>query len=301
MRRFIVEERPSEDGLFRLSGKDFRYLARVLRLGSGDRFRALFPSGEESVAVIVSVGPSSLAAQVERVAPEPAIARPEAAPGLCEAGAEGLEAERAADASRRAALPALPPLVLLQALPKGQKMDLIVRQAVEAGVACIIPFVARRSVSRVESPSPPPPQPARWERIAKEARQQSGSDIATVVAAPTSLEVALERWEAISRERGGGVGILLHQDPLAQGTLHGYLSGDPHAVALAVGPEGGFAVLEAETLMAAGFAPTLVGANVLRTETAALFAIAAVQTVLLEKASWMLKTPSSPASRESLS
>jgi 16S rRNA (uracil1498-N3)-methyltransferase len=67
---------------------------------------------------------------------------------------------------------------------------------------------------------------------------------------------------------------------------------------LAVGPEGGFAALEAEAFMAAGFAPTLVGANVLRTETAALFAIAAVQTVLLEKASWMLKTPDSPASRE---
>lgn len=258
----------------------------------GDGFRALLPSGREATAVIRSVGPASLVA---------VIAQDEGENGSRTAAAdqhrldEGLEAERAADASRRAALPPLPPIVLLQALPKGQKMDLIVRQAVEAGVSLILPFAAERSVSRIASPSDAEAKRDRWQRIAREARQQSGSNVATEIASPVPLDAAIDRWGAFAQERGGGVALLLHQDPLAQGSLHGYLSDDPLAIALAVGPEGGFAAVEVEALVAAGFAPTLVGANVLRTETAALFAIAAVQTVLLEKASWMLKTPDSSA------
>lgn len=292
MRRFILGEGPSQDGLIRLSGKDFRYIARVLRLGVGDGFRALVPSGAEVTAVIRSVGPASLVAFVAPVGREGLPTATADRPWLA---GEGLEAERTADAIRRASLPTLPPFVLLQALPKGQKMDLIVRQAVEVGVSLILPFVAERSISRLSSRSDAEAKRDRWQRIVREARQQSGSNVATEIAAPVGLEAAVDSWKGFSQERGGGVAFLLHQDPLAQGSLHGYLSGDPLAIALAVGPEGGFAAVEVEILTAAGFVPTLVGANVLRTETAALFAIAAVQTVLLEKASWMLKTPDFPA------
>jgi 16S rRNA (uracil1498-N3)-methyltransferase len=91
------------------------------------------------------------------------------------------------------------------------------------------------------------------------------------------------------------VGIFLHQDPLAQGTFHGYLGVGPDALALAVGPEGGFSPLEVEQLVSTRFLPALLGANVLRTETAAIFALAAVHAILLEKASWIPKTPDSPA------
>lgn len=278
MRRLILDEGPSPDGLVRLSGKNFRYVARVLRMGPGDSFRALLPSGQEIAVVIQTVGPSILVGSVD-----------------ASEDARGIGLERAGDELRRAVLPVLPPLVLLQALPKGQKMDLIVRQATEAGVSLILPFVSERSVSRVDGGADAESKRQRWERIVREARQQSGSDIPTLIVAPASLEESLEGWRAFAEERGGGIGIFLHQDPLAQGTLHGYLSGGPFAVALAVGPEGGFSAAEAEAFMAAGFAPSVIGANVLRTETAALFAIAAVQTVLLEKASWMLKTPDSPA------
>jgi len=90
------------------------------------------------------------------------------------------------------------------------------------------------------------------------------------------------------------VGIFLHQDPLAQGTFHSYLGLGPDAVALAVGPEGGFSFMEVEQLVSARFLPALLGANVLRTETAAIFALAAVHAILLEKTSWIPKTPDSP-------
>jgi 16S rRNA (uracil1498-N3)-methyltransferase len=274
----ILSEGPSPDGLVRISGKDFRYIARVLRMGVGDRFRAVSPSGRELSIIVVSVGSGTLVGSTDVSGPE-----------------TGIDVERSLDIGRRSMLPSLPPIVLLQALPKGQKMDLIVRQATEAGIALILPFTSERSVSRPESGRDAQSKRERWERIVREARQQSGSDVSTAVAPLCDASTAMATWKTFRRERGGGVGILLHQNPLAQGTLHGYLSDDPPAVALAVGPEGGFSATEAEEFMAADFAPVLIGANVLRTETAALFAIAAVQTVLLEKTSWMLKTPCSPA------
>ncbi len=277
MRRLILEDRPDEGGRFRIDGKDARYLVRVLRMGPGDSFRALLPDGREERAEIVSIGKNDLEALLR---PDPAAA----------------DASFRADADRRNALSRLPPFVLLQALPKAQKMDLIVRQAAEAGVALIIPFTAERSVSRPEEGKDGERKRERWERIVKEARQQSGSDVATQVRAPTTLTRALAEWREFACERGPSAAIFLHQDPLAQGSMHGYLSGDPRAVAVAIGPEGGFSPAEADELAAGGFLPALLGENVLRTETAAVFALAAAQVIILEKESWIPKTPCSPES-----
>ena len=276
MRRLIVNNAPDEDGLLRLGGKEYQYLVRVLRMAAGASFRVLLPDGREALAEIAAVDSSTLTARV---------------------AADALEADvsRVADLARKTASRPLPPIVLIQALPKGQKMDLIVRQATEAGVSLILPFIAERSVSRPEPGSESERKRDRWERIIKEARQQSGSDVETDIREPLSLKEALAAWNAFAAGRGESVGILLHQDPLAQGSLHGYLSGDPQAIAVAVGPEGGFSTSESKALTNARFLPVLLGSNVLRTETAAVFALAALQVILLEKESWIPKTPCFPA------
>lgn len=275
MRRLILAVPPDEGGRIRLRGKDGRYLSRVLRLGPGDSFRVLLPDGREAQASVLSAGKDIVEAAVAREA--------DAAASLV------------ADRKRKAATVRTPPIVLLQALPKGQKMDLIVRQATEAGVAVIIPFVSDHSVSRPEE-ADASRKKERWERIAKEARQQSGSDVPTEILAPRGLREALDAWRGFAEPRAPAAAIFLHQDPLAQGSFHGYLSGDPAAVAVAVGPEGGFSRSEAAALADAGFLPALLGENVLRTETAAVYALAATQVILLEKASWIPKTPTSPES-----
>lgn len=274
MRRLILESPPDADGLLRFSGSDFRYLARVLRKAPGDTLRVLLPGGAEALAEVVSVDSKTLTAAV----------RP------------GANAEAAVDAQRRSALASGPPLVLIQALPKAAKMDDVVRQATELGAALILPFVSERSVSRPEPGRSAEGKRERWMRIVREARQQSGSDVPTEVREPTPLRIALAAWAEFSRSQGGGVGIFLHQDPLAQGSMHGYLNGGPQSVALAVGPEGGFSESETAAFSAAGFLPALLGVNVLRAETAAVAALAAAQVILLEKTSWMPKTPDSPAS-----
>jgi 16S rRNA (uracil1498-N3)-methyltransferase len=77
--------------------------------------------------------------------------------------------------------------------------------------------------------------------------------------------------------------------PLAKEGFHLYLETMPKLIALAAGPEAGFAPEEEDAFTAAGFRPVSLGPTVLRTEHAALYAIAAVRTLLVERDSWTLK------------
>jgi 16S rRNA (uracil1498-N3)-methyltransferase len=167
-------------------------------------------------------------------------------------------------------------------------MDLIVRQAVEGGMTEIVPFAAAHSVPRLADGG----RLERWRRIVKEARQQSGSPIATEVRAPCDVAGLLAYWGELRSRYPKAVGIILHppreagDDPLEQGTFHGYLDTNPDLVAAAIGPEGGFSPEEAAEFTAAGFKALTMGGTVLRTETAALYAGASIRIILLERASW---------------
>ncbi|AEJ18406.1 RsmE family RNA methyltransferase [Gracilinema caldarium] len=268
MRRLILTEAPGTSGILNLGSREYRYLVRVLRLEAGDHFRALLPNGTETLFKIIEIGKTSLkAAIIDELGVIPDSAR--------------------ADQKRREILPPVPPIILCQALPKGQKMDLIVRQATEAGVSHIIPFVSQHSVPRLDMTASQQ-KLERWNRIIKEARQQSGSDVETQIHPITDMAGMFVFWNTLQQKTLNCRALLLHQDPLAKGTLHGYLEGSVESVLIAVGPEGGFSEDEANQCIAQGFKPLLLGMNVLRTETAAIFATAAVQVLLLEKASWNL-------------
>jgi 16S rRNA (uracil1498-N3)-methyltransferase len=275
MKQFILPSPPDSHGIIRLSGKDYHYLVRVRRLREGAVFNALLPGGEE-VRVLVQ----SLA-------------------GGCLMG-ECLPAALINESS-------LPPIFLFQALPKGAKMDLIVRQAAEGGINGIRPFVSDYAIPKLAASGDPARSSAdrveRWRRIIKEARQQSGSSISTEIAPPCTVEALLDQWGDMQAQHKRPLGIILHQDPmgpspqgtnspLAQGGFHDYLSINPDLVALAIGPEGGFSPDEVSRFLAAGFNPLVIANTVLRTETAALYAAAAVRIILLENTTWTLTTPS---------
>jgi 16S rRNA (uracil1498-N3)-methyltransferase len=166
-------------------------------------------------------------------------------------------------------------------------MDLVLRQAAETGVARVIPLATRRSVARqVEGREES--KLVRWERIVREGLQQSGSAIATKVEEPVDIAGLPGRLQ-----RGGGSGtekalwLFLHEAPLAEIGLHGYLDCAPEEIVICIGPEGGFAPDEVEALEKAGFRPLLLPGAILRTETAALYAIASVEIILAERSSWI--------------
>lgn len=176
--------------------------------------------------------------------------------------------------------PRQPAIQLLQCLPKGRKMDLIVRQAVEAGVESVVPVVSERCVV---VPDEAPAKRERWVRIAREALQQSGKLRLPSIQEPTPLARAATLGE-------GDIGLLFHEEPLGAASLHRVLAGTPPGsrICLLIGPEGGLSPREVESLVGAGFRPVFLGETILRTETAALYAVAAVRTILREMGEWTL-------------
>ncbi|MDR1319040.1 MAG: 16S rRNA (uracil(1498)-N(3))-methyltransferase [Treponema sp.] len=277
MKRFILSGGPDKNGKIRLEGRDYHYLVRVRRLAPGEIFPALLPGGGEVLVRVLSSDGGVLT-------------------GDC-LSAESAGAAQSPGKGRDAQTPdsgALPPIILFQSLPKSEKMDLIVRQAAEGGLAEIVPFSSEFSIPKIKNGGEkkgPPARQARWERIVKEARQQSGSSVATAVRPPLGIDALFAYWEDLKSAHPGALGILFHHMPLENASLHGYLEKDPEIVALAIGPEGGFSPAEAERFLEAGFKPLTLGGSVLRTETAALYGAAAIRIILLEKNSWEIRCP----------
>jgi 16S rRNA (uracil1498-N3)-methyltransferase len=156
-------------------------------------------------------------------------------------------------------------VTLAQAVAANDAMDFAVRKAVELGAAAIQPLVTERS-----APLPPGERGdkrlAHWRGIAVAACEQCGRNRVPPVAAPLPWRDWLAGWN--------GRGVVL-----APGAAHP-LASLPAAtgpVALAIGPEGGFTVRELDAARAAGFDAVSLGPRVLRTETAAVAALAALQ------------------------
>lgn len=160
-----------------------------------------------------------------------------------------------------------PPLSvrLIQGLPKGEKMDLILQKGTELGVSHFTPWLAARTIAR-----PTGDRQAgrlkRWERIVREAAQQSQRSFLPQVDAPRSGHTAFEATEQLKL-------VLWEQESLP---LSEALPANPPAdVAIVVGPEGGLAEDEVARARRAGFVPVSLGRHILRTETAG-FAVVAI-------------------------
>jgi len=261
LKQFVLNSKPDKNGHLRFEGGDYRYLARVRRLAPGEYFPALLPGADSSVSVkVLSVDNRVLVGEIS----DEKSGRPESS------------------VSKNS----LPPMFLFQSLPKGEKMDIIVRQAAEGGIEQIVPFMSEFSEVKSKNSWH---KFTRWERIIKEARQQSGSLTATVIRQPVSIDGLFAFWEELNARNSGVLGLLFHHFPLANTSLHEYLYKEPGIVALAIGPEGGFSDSEAQRFIAAGFKPLTIGETILRTETAALYAQAVVRILLLERDSWEMK------------
>ena len=247
MRQYLLPASYAGQPTLTVRGNDWRHLTRVLRLRVGDTLAARDVHGRRYRMRIGRLGRTSC--NIELV------------PEETQAGEAG------------PAAPSGPRLTLLQCLPKGRKIDLIVRQATEAGVSRIVPVLSERSLGTAGEE-----RGARLRRIAEEAMEQSGRDRLPDIDDPRPLaSIARDRWET---------GILFHEASAGAVPLHRLLAHGPTEVCILIGPEGGFAPAEVEVLAAAGFRIAHVGETVLRVETAAIYAIAAVMTILQERNDW---------------
>jgi 16S rRNA (uracil1498-N3)-methyltransferase len=160
-------------------------------------------------------------------------------------------------------------VTLAQAISSGDKMDLTLQKATELGIARIQPLESERSVVRL-SGDRAEKRVAHWQGVVIAACEQCGRNKIPEVAPIRRFHDWLGDSDAS--------GLRLMLSPGAAQGLRG-LPKPEHPVTLLIGPEGGFS--EAETLSAqhSGFTPVRLGARVLRTETAALAALSAMQTL----------------------
>jgi 16S rRNA (uracil1498-N3)-methyltransferase len=251
MRVFILPKDPPFEQFIDLTGEDYHYLARVRRVKVGERFPGSDSRGGRWLCTVVCIAPSTLRLRLEEAA---SVAGPEQQS-----------------------------IQLIQCLPKATKMDLIVRQATEAGVRRVIPVFSRYSQVGLGGLREAEKKLERWRRIARQAVQQSGAPRPPDIEAPRELESLLE---GLNQVEDGEVRLFFHQDREGADTLHRCLSKSVKIITLVVGPEGGMSREEVELLRTKSFVPITVGHTVLRTETAALYAIAAVQIVMHERNAW---------------
>jgi 16S rRNA (uracil1498-N3)-methyltransferase len=161
-------------------------------------------------------------------------------------------------------------VVLLQGLSARERMDFTVQKAVELGIAEIFPIEMRRSVMRLAEE-----RAARrvehWQNLAVAACEQCGRNRVPDVH-PVS---ALPDWLGAHSAAPGEQRLILSTS--ADRRLRDLPA--PQALLLLAGPEGGFAPEELEMAQACGFVAVRLGPRVLRTETAALAALAAIQAL----------------------
>lgn len=239
MRRFWVEPEALDRSPVLFGPREARHMARVLRLRAGGRVIAF--DGRREVEVII-----------ERVDEEGVTARLD---GVVRPARRPVE------------------VVLLQGLPRGPRMDLVVRMGTEIGLAAIYPVLAARSV-----PDPGSGRLARWRRVAQQAARQCGRGDLPEIHPPAALDRALEAlgptdlfvipWEGERRP----IGEVIAGRPFAR-------------AAVLIGPEGGLTAEEVAAARAAGGATVSLGDLVLRTETAG---IATAAMLLYER---LLRTP----------
>lgn len=231
--RVYVDAALNPGALIELPPVGAAHLAKVLRARSGDALVLFNGDGREFAATIESVRGSRVSAAI----------------------GEGLAIERESPLA----------VTLVQCVPRGDRMDLVVQKTTELGVSRIAPVLSQRSVVRLDSHQSDS-KAAHWRAVAISACEQCGRNRLPLIDAPRPLIAHLAD--------APGIGARLLLDPDAAGPLPPI----EHSVEIAIGPEGGFSDEELEAFRVTGFVGVRLGPRVLRTETAAIAAVTWLQS-----------------------
>lgn len=235
MHQFFLNEPLNDDALSAplvLSRKEYQHLF-VLRLREGEQFVFADGCGREHVFEVVASDKNTITAKcVETRASENELA--------CR-------------------------LVLLQGLPKREKLEFIIQKSVELGAHDILPVMMARSNVRIDEKKTER-KAERLHEISKSAASQSKRGIIPEVHGVQAFASALD---AVS---DADIKLIAYEDETSRGTLSALLPQLPQAkkIAILVGPEGGISDEEWQQAKAHGFQSVSLGKRILRTETAGL-------------------------------
>lgn len=243
MHRFFVPKEAINDGQAAIRGEELSHLSKVLRLTVGDPLAIFDGKGHEYQGKIKALTKDEAVVQVT-----------ESLPVSTESSLE---------------------VWLVQGIPKGEKMELVIQKATELGVRGIIPLKTERCVVKLAG-AKEEERRKRWQKVAIEAAKQCGRALVPEVLSPCSIgsflaSIPKERYLFVPWEEGGlSIKAVLSEEKPQQAQT------SSRPVFLVIGPEGGLAASEVNDLKKNGGIPLTLGPRILRTETAGLAAIAVV-------------------------
>lgn len=236
MRRFFVTSAAIKDNKVHIKGAEAHHLTKVLRLKEGEQIIVFDGTGLEYQVVITKIADDYVDGAIKGVT-----------------------------SSTRDTKVAT---TLVQGIPKGDKMDLIVQKCTELGISKIIPLITERTVVKLDDNKKRKRQ-ERWQKIAQEAAKQcqrsTVPEIMGILTWQQYLDYLMKEQEKI---------LVLWEDEKTQG-LKNYLRSQIalNDYTLVIGPEGGLSSGEVEELRAKGAVSVSLGPRILRTETAGLAAL----------------------------
>ena len=241
MPRFFVQKEQIAEGVVSIFGDDAHHISRALRMAAGEHITACDMQSLEYECELTDFLPDRVLAKVLST--------------------------RQSDTE--------PPYRahVYQALPKGDKLDSIIQKAVECGAASITTFSSERCVVKVKEDAETK-KTERRQRIATEAAKQSGRSLLPTVSPTVSFA------EAIRRAAEADIPLFCYEGEDQQ-TLSGVLKsykanaeeGKIPTISVVIGSEGGFSLAEVKAAKEAGLISVGLGKRILRTETAASFAL----------------------------
>lgn len=229
MPHFFVDEEIFEKEYI-LSGEDARHISKSLRMKKGEELTLCSPSGTVHNCIVNDISDSTV--EVDVISSEISKAEPDVK------------------------------VTLYQALPKGDKMEVIIQKAVEIGVTAIVPVISERCVSRPDKKALSK-KIVRWQKIAKQASMQSGRGIVPKVGECISFK------EGINTAKGEK--IIFYE--LGGESVKSILKDKPTEISIFIGSEGGFSSDEVETVISENGKKATLGKRILRAETAPLVAL----------------------------
>jgi len=225
----------ASEGPAPLSGERFHYVTRVLRLREGDSLEVFDGKSRRFDAKVTSL----------------------------------TESEGVVTLANGRDEPALRAITIVQGLPKGDKLELVLQKGTELGAARFAPAMCERSVVKLDGKEEA--KRARWQRIAEEAARQCGRSDVPEVMTPAPL-VALVRSLPDSPQV-----LVLDEEERAVPLSPAAQAAGRRPLAMGIRPEGSPARAEVDALFGPGRQPLTLGRLILRTETAALAALAVLR------------------------
>ena len=241
MQRYFLNQLANHDRYI-IIGDDYHHIVRVMRMQKGEQIICVDMEHKSSICSIVEITESEVSAEV---------------------------VEWIIDS------PELPiNITIASGLPKGDKLEWIIQKGTELGAYQFIPFISGRSVVKWDEKKAEK-KIERWQKIAKEAAEQSHRTVCPEIRNPQNLKSLLQISEEFDFK------LIAYEEEAKQGEtrvlskiLTEMKSGQ--SLLFVFGPEGGLSEQEASMLTNNGFLACGLGPRILRTETAPLYALSAI-------------------------